>query len=127
MYQGRVWIVAEEKASSDLGESVECQLFHEVTCVSPRCWRRGEVPMGLPDLLLFDLRQPDALNQAAEWASHVRGTGLVTIPWLGVTQTGIPLECAIQADQLFAGFVSFPLDATAFERAVRLARKRMVV
>src|SRR5262249_33480540 len=127
MYQGRVWTVADECNGYDLAENAKSQIAPEVTSLSVRRWRRGELPPGLPDLILFDLRHDDALEQAQEWAAHVRGTGLVTVPWIAVTNGGIPLETAIQADQIFAGFTSIPMDANRFERTLRFARKRMLV
>src|SRR5262249_40606492 len=98
----------------------------EVTSVSPRRWRRGELPTGLPDVVLFDLRQEGALEQAAEWSAHVRGPGLVTGPWIGVTDAGIPLDAVVQADQLFTGFSSVAFETARLERTLRLARKRML-
>jgi DNA-binding NtrC family response regulator len=127
MYQGRIWIIAAEQASSDLVESVERQLSYEVTSVFVRKCRRSDLPVGKPEFILFDLRHDDALLRAAEWADNNRGTELVTIPWIGLAEGGIPLASSVLADQLFSGIVSWPFEQFGFERTLRLARKRMQV
>src|SRR5262249_46732735 len=125
MHPGRVWIVATEQENSEPTENLECQLSCEVERISHRTTRRRDLPLGDPDLILFDLRGTLGWHQALSWAMQARSTELVSIPWVGVTGDYVPLDVAIEADQAFSCFVRGALGAEGLSRTLRLARKRL--
>jgi two-component system response regulator AtoC len=125
MHPGRVWIVAAEQENSEPTENIECQLSCDVERISYRTTRRRDLPLGDPDLILFDLRGAHGWHQAFSWASHARSTELVSIPWIGLMGDFVPLDVAIEADQACSCFVRWPLDADGLQRTLRLARKRL--
>lgn len=121
---GRVWVVAE-RTSSETCEIVEKALDRPVAGVAARDWKRGNLPYGEPDFVLFDLRR-EAWQLLTEWTASNRGAECVTAPWLGLVNDCIPLKHAIAADQGLTGFVTWPLDRAAVTRALQLARRKMV-
>lgn len=126
MHHGRIWMVAAEHERSDLADSIERELACDLARVSVNHWKRRDLPVGTPDLILFDLCDEQSWAQATEWARQNRCTELVSVPWIGVTPDCVPLSAAIDADKTFAGFVRWPFDEATFERTVGLARKRLV-
>src|SRR4051794_9301462 len=86
MHHGRIWMVAaEHDGSSSLAEHIEAQLACDLARVSANHLKRRDLPIGTPDLILFDLQSPESWDAASQWATQNRCTELISVPWIGLT------------------------------------------
>jgi DNA-binding NtrC family response regulator len=118
--------VVAERTHTETCESLEAMLDRPVAGVTARDWKKGNLPYGEPDFVLFDLRRDAAWDTLEEWTACNRGADCVTVPWIGIVNDCIPLSRAVAADQGLSGFVEWPVERNVVARALRLARKRMV-
>jgi DNA-binding NtrC family response regulator len=121
-----LWIVTEDATAARSLRFDSVELDGEAIVISARNWAKGDIPYGKPDAVLFDLRTADAWQSLPTWARLRRTSDLACVPWIAILDGAIPLKHAVEADQLFMGFLPTPIDSATLERTLSLARHRLM-
>jgi len=122
---GKAWVVSQDKQTAgEIAAALERQSGCDAASVTAAQWCCGSLPLGIPDCVVLDLREPHVVLDMDELHGRRNDWIMPTVPRIGIIAESLVISSAVAADQVLEGFLGWPFSAAEFSRALAAAHKR---
>ena len=119
---GKAWVVGRDKQTArEIAAALERQLGCDAASVTACQWRSANLPLGIPDCVVLDLRDPEVILHMDELLGH-RNEGIMpTVPRIGLIAEPLAISAAVAVDHVLDSLVGWPFSAAEFTRTLAAA------
>jgi DNA-binding NtrC family response regulator len=117
-----VWMIGEDACLiSQLRDVIDADAGATLSGYSLEAWREERLPRGCPQVVLVDLRGPEAWGSLREMRESWKKLKGQPVPFLGVVEPGLPPERVVLAEQALAGTITMPVPTTGWKKLLQEA------
>lgn len=115
-----VWMIGEDACLiSQLRDVIDADAGATLSGYSLEAWREERLPRGCPQVVLVDLRTPEAWSNLREMRESWKKLKGQPVPFLGLVEPGLPPERVVLAEQALAGTVTMPTPAQGWKKLLQ--------